>query len=150
MQRPVTFRKGLRPACLPKKYKNYDLSGLGNSAIIGWGKVSQYSQTVNHLREAYVPMEDTCKNLYAGAGYDIGPTQICAGGKAQDTCQGDSGGALLNDELYNGRWAVIGVTSFGPQQCSKGLAPGIYTRVDQYLDWIAKNTGVYLLTLEIH
>ena len=143
LQRPVVFRKGLRPACLPEKYKNFDLSGLEkNSAIIGWGKTSQYSSTVNHLREAYVPMSDTCKTLYKRAGFDIGPKQICAGGQAQDTCKGDSGGPLLNNELNeNGKWAVIGITSFGPDQCSQETGvPGIYTRVDQYLDWIANNT----------
>ena len=44
---------------------------------------------------------------------------------------GDSGGALLSNKL-GGRWAVVGVTSFGVD-CAREDFPGVYTRVDQYL-----------------
>ncbi len=48
--------------------------------------------------------------------------------------QGDSGGPLIVQEP-NGDFAVVGLTSWGPAVCADGL-PGVYTRVNQFLDWI--------------
>lgn len=91
-------------------------------------------------------------------------TQICAGDVTEgirDTCQvdkfdsdkkkssvkvfvvcfclqGDSGGPLqrhFNKTLVSSKmFFVFGVTSFG-RSCATG-APGVYTRVTSYLDWI--------------
>ena len=56
-----------------------------------------------------------------------------------DTCAGDSGGPMLSNELSPlKRYSVIGITSFGVQ-CADANFPGVYTRVDNYLDWIAQN-----------
>ncbi|XP_051160162.1 clotting factor G beta subunit-like isoform X2 [Leptopilina boulardi] len=51
-----------------------------------------------------------------------------------DTCPGDSGGPLImvNDNDYSMK--LLGVTSFG-EFCG-GSAPGVYTAIYNYLDWI--------------
>merc|ERR1711988_477357 len=65
-------------------------------------------------------------------------SQICAGIGNIDTCAGDSGGPMLSNELSPlKRYSVIGITSFGVQ-CADANFPGVYTRVDNYLDWIAQ------------
>lgn len=51
--------------------------------------------------------------------------------------QGDSGGPLLH-QLANGRWVNIGIVSWGIR-CGDPGYPGIYTRVNSYLDWIFAN-----------
>ena len=48
--------------------------------------------------------------------------------------------SLKSSELgKNNQWSVIGITSFGVK-CGDSRFPGVYTRVDQYLDWIRRNT----------
>ena len=63
----------------------------------------------------------------------------CDGKQCKDTCAGDSGGPMLSNELSPlKRYAVIGITSFGVK-CADPDYPGVYTRVDNYLDWIAQH-----------
>merc|ERR1712061_580623 len=111
--------------------------------IIGWGSTGSNEPTEPVLRQAEVPLVDisTCSQNYRPVrNINIGKTQICAGLGNKDTCSGDSGGPILSSELgKNNQWSVIGITSFGVK-CGDSRFPGVYTRVDQYLDWIRRNT----------
>jgi len=145
LKKPVDFSKGgVGTVCLPNEY-----SGVGKIEslnrqphIIGWGKLDDDLPTSDVLQEARVPIVATssCKNSYSQGGIDIdGTSQICAGLGTIDTCAGDSGGPMLSNELSpQNQFAVIGITSFGVQ-CADTNFPGVYTRVDNYLDWIAEN-----------
>jgi secreted trypsin-like serine protease len=62
-----------------------------------------------------------------------GPLTLCL------LAQGDSGGPLML-QLQSGRWTAVGVVSWGIR-CAEPNTPGIYTRVNRYLHWIAENTG---------
>lgn len=72
--------------------------------------------------------------------------QFCAGGEVgKDSCKGDSGGPLMIDaqptRSSKSPFGVIqvGVVSLGPQVCDESKAPGLYTNVSHYLDWILSN-----------
>ncbi|XP_041457521.1 coagulation factor IX-like [Lytechinus variegatus] len=117
-----------------------------NVTITGWGKrkndVFGHSDT---LYEAIVPIYNWTKCTQSTKlntrGF-VTENMICAGyddGKA-DSCQGDSGGPMvyLSDHKYNDsadQYFQIGVVSWG-YKCGKREAPGVYTRLTRYEDWI--------------
>ena len=109
---------------------------------IGWGKLDDNLPLASRLQEARVPIVSNtdCKIAYSQAGINIEEnSQICAGIGQIDTCAGDSGGPMLSNELSPlKRYSVIGITSFGVA-CADANFPGVYTRVDNYLDWIVQN-----------
>ena len=143
LSRPVTYSRNIRRACLPDAYKGKDLPTIlsnPNPVIIGWGSTVSGGGSQNTLRQARVPMvtQQTCANAYSAISrVTIGDTKLCAGDGTRDTCNGDSGGALLSNNI-GGNYAVVGVTSFGVD-CAREDFPGVYTRVDQYLEWIRQN-----------
>ena len=52
--------------------------------------------------------------------------------------QGDSGGPLMLPRGQN--FYLVGVVSYG-YKCADPGYPGIYTRVTQFVDWIASNVN---------
>ena len=142
LERSVNFRRGISPVCLPVKYQEFNFNRLTEEPIvIGWGRTGGREPQSSHLRETNVPLvdQDICINKFAAFERTIGFSQFCAGDENRDSCNGDSGGPLLSSELDNGKWAIIGIVSFGPAECADSEVPGVYTRVDQYLDWIEQN-----------
>lgn len=143
LSQPVSYSRNIQRACLPDSYKGQDLPSLLRSSpptIIGWGSTFSGGGPQNRLRQANVPMvtQQTCASAYAAISrVTIGATKLCAGDGRRDTCNGDSGGALLSNVLGNS-YAVVGVTSFGVD-CAREDFPGVYTRVDQYLPWIRQH-----------
>jgi len=148
MSRKVNITKSIMPACLPQakddllrkvNSKNFTAAGFG---ITGAGEVqSDTLQVVNLNGYSW----DACNAFYKEISTSnikfpngITRTQVCAGDGVghKDTCQGDSGGPLLlPDKEKRCIFYVIGITSFGPNQCGEKV-PAIYSNVLSYLDWI--------------
>ncbi|XP_074029593.1 brachyurin-like [Leptinotarsa decemlineata] len=115
-------------------------SFVGDKAVTtGWGLVDQNIRTVTPILKYVVSTvlsNAACKK--AKKSYDdiITPFLLCISGTGPvGTCQGDSGGPLV----VNG--VQVGLVSFGYKNCSAGL-PSVFTRVSEYVDWIAKNSDV--------
>lgn len=97
-----------------------------------------YSRTLLQGVVPLLPRED-CKLRY---GQKFTNRMICAGNlsedKRVDSCQGDSGGPLMC-QRSNGRWIILGITSWG-YGCGRKDSPGVYTKVSKYVPWIKKVT----------
>ncbi|XP_038051942.1 uncharacterized protein LOC119724798 isoform X2 [Patiria miniata] len=128
--RPVQLNDHINVACLPDP----GMTPMANMSCVatGWGyKEENGSDVANNLQEVELPILDHAMCRLGApqhlicAGYDEG---------GSDTCQGDSGGPLLY-QSEDGRWSVLGVTSFG-FGCARPLSPGYYTDVSGYLDFI--------------
>ena len=57
---------------------------------------------------------------------------------AVNVCSGDSGGPLMYRTKPDEPWFLIGIVSFGTQDCTI-KKPSVYTDVVKYMDWIEKN-----------
>lgn len=141
--------RDIRIACL---HLGDDFSKF-NLTVIGFGKTASSatygSQTLMKVDVDLIASE-ICnrsmkflikKKLLADG---ITENQICAGdyeNGGRDTCQGDSGGPMQIMEervdcIHNfPLHTIVGVTSFG-RDCGRKMAPGVYTRVSRYVDWI--------------
>ncbi|HMI18148.1 MAG TPA: serine protease [Sphingomonas sp.] len=87
---------------------------------------------------------DICRTA-RGYAARVHASTICASRPGKDTCTGDSGGPLVldsdvrskPDEMPFTTHTLIGIVSWG-DGCAQTGKPGLYTRVTDYLDWIAR------------
>uniref|UniRef100_A0A1V1FKN1 Acrosin n=1 Tax=Reticulitermes speratus TaxID=60591 RepID=A0A1V1FKN1_9NEOP len=138
LDRTVKFSENIQPACL---YTKSDIPDLGLE-VTGWGltsnKRSSKSPILQYATLSLVP-NDKCNESYVSVrrvNRGVQDTMLCAGDPQgiMDTCNGDSGGPLQVKTTENNAYSIVGVTSFGPL-CG-GSTPGIYTRVNKYVDWV--------------
>ena len=132
------------PICLPvtKEETNKNFSGTV-FIVTGWGfkETAKKSEVLLKVHVPTINQEDCQKayqKTYQHSSIQISDNQICAGGIKGDSCGGDSGGPLQYiTELRNEvRYIQHGIVSFGPKFCGLTDIPGVYTRVDRYMDWI--------------
>ncbi|KAK2579335.1 hypothetical protein KPH14_008287 [Odynerus spinipes] len=135
IHRPTTFNSYIWPICLPPIDQTFE----NKTAIVtGWGTQYYDGPASTVLMEVAVPIwpQEKCVRSFTQR---ITSTTMCAGAYegGRDACQGDSGGPLVH-QLGNGRWVNVGIVSWGIR-CGMPGRPGIYTRVNSYLDWIFAN-----------
>ncbi|CAL8117606.1 unnamed protein product [Orchesella dallaii] len=140
LAKPVQLGGTNIPVCLPASNQN-DFTGE-TATVAGWGATSQGGSTSSNLRRVMVPIlsNTVCnggKSRYSGK---ITQNMMCAGlfeTGGKDSCQGDSGGPLIIEN--GGRRTLVGIVSWG-YGCAQAYAPGVYTRVGRYPEWILSKT----------
>jgi secreted trypsin-like serine protease len=111
----------------------------------GFGDTSSGGSSSDNLLWVTLPFVplNTCQKEY-----DLdGSIQVCAGKKGKDTCQGDSGGALVrtsNPSNADANLGIVGIVSFG-NGC--GTSPGVYSLASAYYDFISDVTGLLIPTI---
>lgn len=141
---PITDR--IHPVCLPLGdfFKYRDLTGY-QPFVAGWGSTSFQGPLATVLQEVQLPIlplaqcEFNYRLYFPNQVFDT--RVMCAGYPegGKDSCQGDSGGALLlptpsADGSYY-YYNIIGIVSYG-FECARAGFPGIYSRVTTFLPWI--------------
>lgn len=103
--------------------------------VAGWG-LTEYDEPSRSLLMATVPLSssEACSNFWGNRE----PGAFCAGGGPTDSCNGDSGGPIMH-RIGPGRFQLLGVVSFGVEDCGRPGAPAVYARLAAYAPWIEGN-----------
>jgi len=162
VKQPIPFynprnpqESNIKPICLPWNFNDPGRKIFEGDIlrVLGWGRVTNDKILAegNHARlgagSAILQYLDVpaiskrkCKEYEAFKNHDLKSShQLCAGGEdGRDSCNGDSGGPLIQQANAGTPWFLAGVVSFGTAKCGTGT-PGVYTRVSVYIPWIEKN-----------
>ncbi|KAB0801383.1 hypothetical protein PPYR_05737 [Photinus pyralis] len=118
------------PIALPTPNAVIEAGSKAN--VSGWGSLELYGDMSNllHYVEIEVVDDNVCVDIYSTI-TPVTDDMVCAGSSedGKDACYGDSGGPLTQNGM------LIGIVSWG-RKCGSAKYPGVYTRVDKYLDFI--------------
>lgn len=143
LARKITFKDHIQPVCLPvtEELKAMPLRKL---QLSGWGANENNTFSMSpQLLTAVLDAKDIsyCRTTFKTE--RLNENQICAQGNGTiDACRGDSGGPLVTvANLNSAKTIQFGVVSIGVSSCGVGdlPRPGIYTRVQRYVEWILDN-----------
>ncbi|XP_031634546.1 serine protease easter-like isoform X2 [Contarinia nasturtii] len=134
LEHPVNYTYWIQPICLPLSSEVVDAIGEGVQLEVAGSpsdvKKKAMLSVVTHTR---------CNNEYRNNGFTMTNGHLCAqGDDRQDSCRGDSGGPLMYQHKngLNVHYYLAGIVSFGGRECGQPGVPSVYTRVDQYINWI--------------
>ncbi|CAC5408714.1 KLKB1 [Mytilus coruscus] len=132
---PLSFGSTINKITLDKSKSNIFVGDI--CKVSGWGRVNVTKGSISHLDRLQqanlsVVTNENCALSYPGVNFDN--SKICLQKNGTDVCFGDSGGPMVC-EANDGINKLVGITSFGPDECD-GSKPGGYTKVSFFLDWI--------------
>ncbi|OXA43741.1 Ovochymase-1 [Folsomia candida] len=143
LSRPIDWTPTIAPVCLPNDDEAtlQTLQGEIKCVSSGFGSQSIKGKLSSKMQQVWVNLtpQEKCSQMYRKA-YNIGIRNfhICAGPvdekTVKGTCVGDSGGPLMCN-MKDGRWHLVGVTSFG-SGCARAGYPDVFSRITYYLPWI--------------
>ncbi|KOC69679.1 Plasma kallikrein, partial [Habropoda laboriosa] len=134
LQKPFYINSHVKYVTLPLAYDaNIFQRYTDPCTVVGWGRHIPGSnvRVGTYLRRVHIPLIPTEKCPVKGVHTRW---HLCAGVPegGLDSCQGDSGGPLLCDDIQ------VGIVSWGEKICALPQSPGVYCRLDLYLDWVNK------------
>lgn len=141
LPQPLVFNERVQPVLLPRRSDANEefVAYVGTSS--GWGKDSDSATGISPVLrwiESNIISNSGCANIF---GSTITPGNICASGSGRKSiCSGDSGGPVVVTQ--NGEVVQVGISSFVLALGCELTAPGAYTRVTYFLDWISTNSGI--------
>ena len=174
----IPFSEYVNAVCLLSINSEIDFNQENNLVVSGWGNtsptteetgISIFASWLQYTRLTGYTNAKCCDLMYGfnGSSCEITENMICAGiiEGGIDSCQGDSGGKILNflcictsfwifqptilisgpltyENKTNGKTNLVGVVSWG-FGCALENKLGVYARVSQVTAWILKNSDIY-------
>ncbi|XP_064606124.1 elastase-1-like [Liolophura sinensis] len=100
--------------------------------VAGWGDTKEnFTNTSLKEVQGYVIGHEQCESIWQKG---IGSDMVCFGNGTSGPCKGDSGGPLMCRK--NGQFYLIGIVSWGTEQCIRTGYPSVFTRISNYIPWI--------------
>ncbi|HEX7373686.1 MAG TPA: serine protease [Steroidobacteraceae bacterium] len=117
----------------------YRKSVKGNDEVtaIGWGMTENTAKSFSAvpLKVDLSVMDTAACQARPGYGPErIDGSVICAARSGQKTCRGDSGGPVILTSMKTA--TLVGLVSWGKNDCGGDGRPSVFTRVETYLGWI--------------
>lgn len=109
-----------------------DIEQSLNCGMAGWGidKIGSYGPFLRAIQGNIISREN-CSQVY---NISFEENILCFGNGYPGPCKGDSGSPVTCEK--NGQYYIIGIVSWGVEQCGLEGYPTILTRIGSYLDWI--------------
>nr|XP_049696754.1 trypsin-1 [Helicoverpa armigera] len=135
---PIEMSDTMKPISLPPKGRNLTAGSM--VSVSGWGKTRNIAISIpENLRAVDIPViaHQKCEQAYSDVLTD---NEWCGGNYylgGKGTCQGDSGGAAIQDGM------AVGIVSYG-RLCGQPMAPSVFADIaaPPIRDFIANQTGL--------
>ena len=142
----VTCSPRVSKACLPKASDSIYYQAGTRCIVTGWGATKRVALAEDagpkstQLKELHLPItnQDKCRqSMIEEFRKDVTEFTVCAGDGTgrNDTCQGDSGGALFCKRNDQDSYVIVGIVSWG-EGCKQPKKYGVYTHVLKLIDWV--------------
>ncbi|XP_053956280.1 uncharacterized protein LOC128861931 [Anastrepha ludens] len=138
----VQFTRFISPICLPFEISQQSRIVEGTTLhVAGWGATSN-GEMRNLKMTSTVTVENLaeCMRLFRTSGLvNLTAEHICAAGKsAAESVVHDSGGALMSMQEIGKvqSYFLVGIDTLSYEYALQQDFPGLYTRIDSYLEWI--------------
>lgn len=133
LDRSIRFTEKMKPICLPFGSNHIREPNMETPLTVsGWGRTMEANEVVAKREATIYIVQTTMCHIYYKS---VDDTQICAIATGQNSCNGDSGGPLMQ-HFQRRRMVLEGIVSFGIGNCTLPDWPGVYTRVRSFGNWL--------------
>ncbi|KAK6177429.1 hypothetical protein SNE40_015533 [Patella caerulea] len=116
----------------PSGFRMAAVEAKGDCWVTGWGTTLDHSED-QVMRQVHSDVVDheRCGDMWQTT---LEEDMICFGDGIRGPCAGDSGGPLAC--RMDGKFFMVGVVSWGAENCNMNGHPSVFARVLSHMDWI--------------
>lgn len=140
LARAIQPSNSLVPATMPNAAQASMPMTNESGRVSGFGFTQISSHFANDLQMSFQRVTDANECASAFPHLQTFMNNVfCGDSRNGNICAGDQGAGFVIDIFFQP--VLLGVASFTSQDCRNGV-PAVYTRVNQYRNWIQQQTGI--------